>query len=120
MRRAALPILLLVAACGHQSSRDELEDRISKLEDENDTLKQQLGEAQDQLEERTAKAHRRAPAPGQATSGVADTRAPAARPDVEDRPALPRKPHRATDAAKNAAANAVIAAADAREALKQH
>ncbi|HEX8058458.1 MAG TPA: hypothetical protein VF481_17465, partial [Novosphingobium sp.] len=79
LRGAALPLLLIVAACGRGPSRAELQERIAKLEDENDTLKQQLGEVQDQLDERRVKAKHvlRKVRPPQPATAITDTDRPA-------------------------------------------
>jgi hypothetical protein len=123
MRGAALPLLLLVAACGHQRSRAELEDRIAELEDENDTLKQQLGEAQDQLDKRPAKAVHAVPAARRVKRVAADINpdrpAHAARLYREAHGTFPSNPHKTANEAQNAATQALIAAADARKALAQ-
>ena len=123
MRGAALPLLLLVAACGHERSRADLEDRIAELEDENDTLKQQLGEARDQLKERPAKAAHAVPAAKRVKSVAADTNANrpahAARLYREAHGTFPSNLRKATNDARNAAAQALIAASDARKALAQ-
>lgn len=136
MRGAALPLLLIVAACGRGPSRAELQDRVTQLEDENDTLKQQLGEAQDQLDERRAKvkhaSHKVRPAQAAAATTDTDRPAHAARLEREiqgtayprapkpPQPTTPPKPTReARNAATNAASEALIAAADARKAMAQ-
>ncbi|MBV1687129.1 hypothetical protein KRR38_05435 [Novosphingobium sp. G106] len=128
MRGAALPLLLIVAACGRGPSRAELQDRVTELEDENDTLKQQLGEAQDQLAEKRAKAQRRTPAARPVKGNVAIVPLPAVQPPArvaqldrkEPRSAEPAaKPRKVTREAENAATQALVAAADARKALAQ-
>jgi len=126
MREAALPLLLLVAACGRGPSRAELQDRIAELEDENDTLKQQLGEAHDRLDERRTKpghaGKTRSAPPATATATGANKPAHAAyleretRGTAHPRPLKQPKPARE---AENAAAEALVAAADARRAMAQ-
>lgn len=128
LRGAALPILLIVAACGRGPSRAELQERIAKLEDENDTLKQQLGEVQDRLEQRRAKtkhASRKAIPALPATAIFADARRPAHAARLEREiqgtayPRSPQSPKPAAREAQNAATEALIAAADARKAMAQ-
>lgn len=136
MRGAALPLLLIVAACGRGPNRAELQDRIAQLEDENDTLKQQLGEAQDRLDERRAKTKHasRNATPVQAAAAIANTHRPAHAARLEREiqgtayPRAPKPPQASTppkparearNAATNAASEALIAAADARKAMAQ-
>lgn len=136
LRGAALPLLLVLAACGRGPSRAELQDRVAQLEDENDTLKQQLGEAQDQLDERRANAKHgsRKVRPVQGAASTTDTDRPAHAARLEReiqgtayprapkplQPPTPSKPTReARSAATNAASEALIAAADARQAMAQ-
>lgn len=136
LRGAALSLLLIVAACGRGPSRVELQDRVAELEDENDTLKQQLGEAQDQLDERRAKAKHasRKGRPAQAAAAIMDTDRPAHAARLEreihgtaypraPKPSLPSTPAKPTrearNAATNAASDALIAASDARKAMAQ-
>ena len=127
IRGAVLPILLLTAACGRGPSRAELSDRVAELEDENDTLKQQLGDAQDRLEQRRPKAGHSA-APAKRTASIAaptatrinaNRPAHAARLEREKLLAPPPKPRAQPNEALNAAANALVAASDARKAMLQ-
>ena len=123
LRGAALPLLLLVAACGHQRSRADLEDRIAELEDENDTLKQQLDEARDRHDRKPAKSGHAVPGPKRVKSVAAgispDRPAHAARLYREAHSAYLSQPPKVTHEAQNAASQALIAAADARNALAQ-
>lgn len=130
MRGAALPLLLIVSACGRGPSRADLQDRIARLEDENDTLKQQLGEAQDQLEDRRIRRTRAAREARHAPPSATDSNRPAHAARLEremqgtayprpPKPPSPPPPAQPTREAQNAAAQALIAATDARKALAQ-
>ncbi|MEJ5977089.1 hypothetical protein WG901_10620 [Novosphingobium sp. PS1R-30] len=119
---AAIALVLALSACGNKSSRQDLEAKISELEDENDLLKQQLADARLQAEEAMVAAERaKGPTPAFAPPMI-----PLA-PDVpadllvdsreEGEEASDPAPRRAGSNAGAAAAAAAEAAETARQAL---